>query len=244
MKEKFLELGFSEKEYSIYLYLVEFWESPASEISKYIWIPKSTINFIADKMWTWWILKKSFRWNTGYFEFDIDYLEQATLWQYEKKKKVFNELIPLLKEKSLQKIDRPKVIFIDWVENCKKAYLELLKVDIFYEIWAHEDLVIAFWEKFMNDFINARVKSKVFCDSIWISWLIERELKLKDKEQYRDLEIFSSDFWEINSSIAIYENKVLILNLKDKNYSWILVENKNLSNTLKTVYNICKKQKN
>jgi predicted DNA-binding transcriptional regulator len=62
MKEKLIELWFNKKEVEVYLYLIEFDISPASEIGKHLDYPKSTINFLADNLWKRGVLKKSFRW--------------------------------------------------------------------------------------------------------------------------------------------------------------------------------------
>ena len=139
-------------------------------------IPKSTINFIAGNLWHKWILKKSFRWKTGYYEADPEQLQKTILWEYSKKEKILDEIVPKLQEKNKSHISRPKITFIDWLESCRQAYLELLKVKRFYEFWVHADLENAFWEKFMDDFICSRVKKWVFCDSVWTEWEVENRL--------------------------------------------------------------------
>jgi len=237
-----LNLRLNKKEIKVYLYLVEYWESPASIISKHLDIPKSTINFISDNLWRKWILSKSFKWNTWYFEADISKLEEYIINDIAEKKDIKEYLIPILKEKNKNVISRPKISFIDWVENCKKEYLRLLNTDtkIFYEYWAHYDLEKAFWKWFMNYFIKERVKKDIFCDSIWSNWKVEIELHKLDKVHNRALKIFEKEiFWEINSSIAIYDDKVLILNLSWIN-TWVLIENKEFAKTMKTIFMICK----
>jgi hypothetical protein len=91
----------------------------------------------------------------------------------------------------------------------------------------------------MDDFIAKRVEQKIFCDSVGTTWKIERALQEKDKEHFRELKIFSETLWNISSSIAIYDNKVLILNLKGS-YSGVLIENSDFAKTMKTVFRICK----
>jgi hypothetical protein len=242
MRQKLLELWFNEKEIKLFLYLVEFWISPASEIARNILFPKSTVNFLADNLWKKWILKKSFRWKTGYYEADIFSFEKNLLQELENKKSILEKIIPELKEKNKNTFDRPKIIFIDWLENCKKAYLELLNAkNIFYEIWAHWELESAFWKWFMKDFIEKRIKNNVICDAITNDWKIEEQFIGKDESEKRKIKLFDENiFWKIYSSIIIYDNKVLILNLNWKN-SWVLIENKDFYETMKTVFNIAKK---
>ena len=206
METDFIKLWFNKKEYIVYMYLIEYWVSSASEISKYIKIPKSTVNFLADNLWKKWILKKSFRWNTGYFEADIEELQKLLLNEVNEKENILNKIVPILLEKNKNTFSRPKIEFIDWLDSCKKTYLKLLDIKwTFYEFWDHSDLEKAFWKAFMNSFINTRVERWIFCDSVWNDSKIENELHLRDQKELRSLKIFSNDFWKMSSSVALYE---------------------------------------
>ena len=242
MKEQLIELWLNKKEVEVYLYLVELWISSASEIARKLEYPKSSVNFLADNLWKRWILKKSFRWKTGYYEVDIPNLEKLILEEINNKKNILEKIIPELKEKTINTISRPKIIFIDWLENCKKEYLEILKTkDRYLEIWAHKDLVNAFWEPFMNNFIKARIKNNLLCDAISNNWETEKRFKDMNKKENRELQLYDKNlFWKIYSTIAIYDNKVLILNLNWKN-NWVLIENRDFYETMKTIFKITKK---
>lgn len=241
MEKELQKIWLNEKEVKVFLYLISFWISSASEIAKRLDFPKSSVNFLADNLWKSGFLRKSFRWKVGFYEADIQVLQEKLEEEILSKKYFIEEFIPQLKEKNKNAISKPKISFFDWVDSCKKAYLEILKVkEIFYEFGSHKDLIDAFWEEFMNEFISKRVEKNIFCDSIWNSWIIEENLQKLDNNQKRSLKIFSSEFWEISSSIAIFENKVLILNLKWI-FSWVLIENSNLAETIKTIFRICKR---
>ena len=64
-------LGFKEKESKVYLYLIEYGISGASEVAHHLGYPKSTVNFLADALWKRGYLTKSIRGNTHYYEADI-----------------------------------------------------------------------------------------------------------------------------------------------------------------------------
>ncbi len=243
MEEKLLELWLNKKEIKVFLYLINFWISSASEIAKKLDYPKSSINFLADNLWKKGILKKSFRWNTGYYETDIVNLEKIILNEIKNKKNILELIIPELKEKTKNKFDRPKIIFIDWLENCKKEYLKIIDfwkkekwVIEYLEIWTHQDLENAFWKDFMDNFIKLRIKNNLVCNAISNYWKVEE--RFKNKEEFRKIKLFKENiFWKIYSTIAIYDNKVLILNLNWKN-SWVLIENKEFYETMKTIFMI------
>lgn len=160
----------------------------------------------------------------------------------EEKKHFLEQTLPELREKNRNTRSAPKILFIEGRENCKKAYLEILKTkDVFYEFGAHADLAEAFGETFMDNFIQERVKKNIFCDSIGTYGPMEAELQKSDTEQLRDLTIFPESFGTIGSSVAVYDNKVLILNLRGADRG-IRIENSDFSETMKTLFRICKKR--
>lgn len=57
----------------------------------------------------------------------------------------------------------------------------------------------------------------------------------KNKEQYRTIDFFSTKLGELHSSIAVFENKVLLLNLYQDAFA-ILIENREVAETLKTIH--------
>lgn len=241
MKKSLLTLWLNEKQIQVFLYLVEYGISPASEIAKAVSIPKSTVNFLADTLWQSWFLKKSFRWKTGYFEVDIDHLKNTLNTQIDNQKQALDTIIPELHNKLKFSSDKPKITFLEGMESCQQAYLGLLDQEVFYEFGAHEDLENAFGKKFMDNFISQRVKKWVFCDSIWTTWEIENAIQQLDSVQNRDLKIFDRDkYGKISSSIAIYGDKVLILNLSSLAI-WVLIQNPQFAQTMKTIYLICKR---
>lgn len=241
MIEKLMSIGMNEKEAKVYLYLIEYGISGASEIAKYLGYPKSTANFLADTLWKWGYVSKSIKSNTHYYEADIWLLESLLLRERTEKDDFLLSAIPLLRSMNQNIRTKPKIMFFDGEENCKKAYLEILEEEeIFYEFWAHSDLVDAFGEKFMDDFIAERVRRNLFCDSIGTDWIIEQNLHKKDTDEKRSLAIFDTSFGKIGSSISLYKDKVLILNLAGI-YSGIRIQNKEFAETMKTIFNICKK---
>jgi len=242
MKDALITLGLNDKQVQVFEYLVEYGISPASEIAKAIHIPKSTVNFLADTLWQQGYLKKSFRGKTGFFEVDTAHFKESVNTHLTKQQEALEIVIPELENKLKFTSDKPKITFLEWVESCQQAYLELLKQDVFYELGAHADLENAFGKKFMDDFIAQRVKSGVFCDSIWTTGEIENALQQLDSIQNRDLKIFERDkYGRISSSIAIYNDKVLILNLSRLPIG-VLIQNPQFAQTMKTIYMICKRK--
>lgn len=238
MIQNLLDLGFSEKEAKVYLYIVTYGVSAASEIASHLSLPKSTANFIADTLWRWGYLERSQRSNTYYYEANLDLLETKVQEDILHKSRFLSGSLYKLREINKHIVSKPKITFIDGVESCKVAYRELLKVKVFYEFGAHEDLVHTFGQDFMDEFIRERVRFGVFCDSIGTVGPLESLLQERDKAEMRHLLLFPKEYGHIWSSIAIYDDTVLILNLWEST-SWVRIENKNFSETMKTIFTLC-----
>jgi hypothetical protein len=94
----------------------------------------------------------------------------------------------------------------------------------------------------MTNFINSRIKNNLICNAISNNWEIEKKFENKDSEECRKLQLFDENiFWKIHSTIAIYENKVLILNLNWKN-NWVLIEKPDFYETMKTIFRVSEKK--
>lgn len=238
MKKYLLDIGLNEKEVVIYLLLLEFWTQPASIIAKKIWIPKSTVLFILNWLVKKWYVRKSNKWIIQYFFVVPDDLQQTKEFEIKKQLESLGKVIPLLKEFKNPFSSEPKVIFFEWIEWCKKAYLMLLdsKTEIL-EFGAHNDLENKFWKEFMNSFIKKRTKNKILLKWICKYDTVHKDLHKKDKNEFRKLKFFNKELWNLYSSICIYENKVLFLNLFTDSF-WILIENKEVYETLKTIHKL------
>lgn len=91
----------------------------------------------------------------------------------------------------------------------------------------------------MRIFITERVRKGIFCDAIVTKGDIEELLHRDDEKESRNMRIFDTTFGKIGSSVSIYDNKVLILNLADT-YTGVRVENQEFAETMKTIFRICK----
>lgn len=238
MKKLLTSLGFTEKETEAYLALIEFGNQPASQIAKKTGYPKSTVLFLFDNLLKKGYIRKSNKGRIQYFYADPKDLKIAKEKQLEEEKKALCAAIPLLEEFKTPFSSEPKVTFYEGVDGCKKAYSMLLgsSTEVL-EFGAHGDLVEKFGEGFMNEFISQRVKNKVFLKAISKKDEIHKKLSKLDKKHMREIQFFPSEKGTLYSSIAIFENKVLLLNLYQDAFA-ILIENKEVAETLKTIHRL------
>lgn len=238
MKEYLLSLGFSKKEVEVYLALLEFGMQPASQIAKQTNQPKSTVLFLFDNLVKKGIVRRTNRGHIQYFYADPQDLRKIKEKHLQEQATALNEVVPLLEEFKSPYSSEPKLTFYEGVDGCRKAYSLLLesKTEVL-EFGAHGDLVEKLGEDFMQKFIATRVKNKVFLKAIAKKEAVNEKLAKLDKKQLRKIQFFSPKKGTLYSSIAIFENKVLLLNLYRDAFA-IIIENQEVSETLKTIFRL------
>lgn len=238
MRELLQKLGFSEKEITIYLCLLEFGQCNASKIAQKLTIPKATVLFILKNLVDLGYVQRSQKGRTQYFEAKPEDLKKHKQRDIEEQSASLSSVIPLLEEFKTPYSSEPKVTFFEGIENCKKAYNSILESQTnVLEFGAHEDLVMRFGEKFMNTFMAERAKRNIHLEAICSDTSISKSLQTQDQKQARNIHMFSQKDGQLYSSIAIFENKVLLLNLYYDAFA-IIIENQEVSATLKTIFQL------
>jgi hypothetical protein len=89
----------------------------------------------------------------------------------------------------------------------------------------------------MDKFIAKRVKNKIYLKAISKKDEIHKELSKLDKKHLREIQFYPSEKGNLYSSISVFEDKVLLLNLYSDAFA-ILIKNKEVAETLKTIHRL------
>jgi len=237
MIEKLLQLGFSKKEAVAYLALLEFGTQPASVIAKKTTLPKATVLFLFENLAKRGYIRKSKKGRTQYFFADPADLESATQQELTARQQTLKETIPLLKEFRTPYSSEPKVTFFEGLQGCRKAYSLILQSSTeVCEFAAHDDLM-KMGNDFMNEFMQKRAQNKVFINVVCANTELHKKFRKLNKQHRRAMKAFSPKQGALHSSIAIFENKVLLLNLYHDAFA-ILIENEEVAQTLRTIHTL------
>jgi sugar-specific transcriptional regulator TrmB len=237
MIDKLEALGFSAKEAKVYLALLEFGMQPASVIAKKTGYPKATVLFLFDRLFKNGTIERSQKGRILYFYADPKSLEKAKKTEIQSQQKTLEEIVPLLKEFKNPFTSPPKILFFEGLDGCRKAYSTILESTTeVYEFAAHHDLM-KMGEDFMKNFIRERTRKKIFLHAVAQATELHRYFYKKDKAQKRSLKLYSAKIGTFYSSISIFENKVLLLNLYRDAFA-IMIENHELAETLKTIHHL------
>ena len=123
MEQQLKTLGFTEKEITVYLALLEFGTQPASVIAKKTSIPKTTVLFLFDNLLKKGYLIRSQKGQTQYFTADPKDLEKAITKNLTQQQKALDSLIP-----TLQEFKRDQCIFESKLAS--KTYTSVLRQDM------------------------------------------------------------------------------------------------------------------
>ena len=238
MRDRLIQLGFSTKEVDVYLAALELGNQAASTIARKTGYPKSTVLFLLNGLVEQGYVQRSQQGRVQYFFCDPRDLLQRKKEALAKQREALEEVVPLLEEYKSPYSSQPRVTFYEGIEGCRKVYSKLLEstTDIL-EFGAHEDLVNRLGSGYMDEFIAKRKKKKIFLRAISQDSPIEQDLIKLDKKQCREIQLFPDHKGKLYSSIAIYENKVLLLSLFHDAFG-ILIENKEVADTMRTIFEL------
>ena len=236
MMDKLLaQLGFNDKEIKVYLTLLELGMVPAVNIAKKVELPKSTVLFLLDRLVAQGYVEKTQRSNTQYFFTDPEMLLEAKKKALTAESEALDKVVPLLSEMKNPYSSKPRVTFFEGVGGCKKMYRKMLDSgDEILEFGIHKDLEDRFGADFMDTFIADRVERGLSLRAISSPNSVDTALSKLDPQHLREQRFLSAD-QDTYSSIAIYEGKVMLLNLRQDMFG-ILIESAEISQTLKTIF--------
>ena len=237
MRHQLEELGFNPKEVEVYLALLEFGTQPASVIAKKTKIPRPTVLFLFENLLKKAYIRKTQRGRTQYFYADPADLETAKTQELQKAKATLEEALPLLKEFKNPFTSQPKVTFFEGLDGCRRAYSLLLDSSTEVLEFAPHDDLLKMGHDFMENFMAERTRRKVFIKPICPRNKTHIHYKKLDKKQQRKIKMFDPKQGRIYSSITIFEDKVLLLNLHQDAFA-ILIQNKEVAETLKTLHSM------
>lgn len=240
MNEELKKLGFNEKEVRVYLALLEFGSQAASVIAKKTGYPKATVLFICDRLVKRGYVRRSPKGRTHYFYAEPKDLAEAKSAQIAQEKSALDKVVPLLNEFKNPFSSPPKLTFFEGLDGCRKAYSLLLNSTTeINEFGVHTDL-LKLGENFMNDFIKKRRKKRIFLTAVCMRDEFHNSFQKRDKKDYRKIIMYPPSFGTLYSSIAVFENKILLLNLYRDAFG-ILIENSEVAETIRTIHKLARR---
>lgn len=158
--------------------------------------------------------------------------------QQEKFRK-FESLIPELRSLEKTVTDRPRVLFFEGADGIKEALEDTLNQPEGSEILAYATAegYYSSEPRYVNDYIKARAKQKIFSRCIAPDNPTNREYSKRDKEQLRQTLLVPDNKFLFTNEIDIYGNKVAIMALKSELLA-VIIESESVANTQRAIFEL------
>lgn len=150
------------------------------------------------------------------------------------------ESLPEMKKMYLESVDRPVIKYIEGEEGLKEMYKDVYSQDIpssygCLDIEAVERTV----PKYMTgELIPERVARNSRAYAVLADNERGREVANRDQEQNRESRIIDPKKYPIPAEISVYGEKVVLLSFKRGNVTGIMIENKEIAQTLESIYRL------
>lgn len=239
-KNQLINLGFGDKEASVYLALLELGPSTTSEISKHAKINRTTGYDILESLINDGLINPIGETKVQKFVAEnpdkvIVFLENKIKGGEERLKQAYNLLPELFSIYNTE--EKPKVKYYEGTDRIKEAFEDTLTANI--EIVGYAvgtDAFEAVGEDYLRDYFKRRVLKNIKVRVIAPDDPDTLKVTAKDKEELRESYIVPRDKFYFTTETNIYNNKVLIMSWKEK--FAVMIESKEIADAQKKVFEL------
>ncbi|MFZ2072364.1 MAG: helix-turn-helix domain-containing protein [Minisyncoccia bacterium] len=239
-KNQLTELGFSDKEASVYLALLELGPSTTSEISRIAKINRTTGYDILESLVSNGLVNSIGETKIQKFVAEnpdkvIVFLENKIKHNQEKLKQAYDllpELFSIYNEK-----EKPKVKYYEGEERMKEAFEDTLTTKK--EILAYAvggDAIKSVGQKYVENYIRKRVERNIRIKNIAPNDSGSLSIISKDAEQMRESLIVPKEKFYFSVETDIYDDKVLMVSWKEK--FAVIIESKEIADAQRNVFEL------
>jgi len=245
IKKVLEKIGLSKNEIKIYLASLSIWQSTASILGQKVGLPRSTARYTCQSLVSKNIMnmipKKDYflftaedpdklisLMNREYNAIDSKVRDlQLIMWDL---KNLINPNVSITKVKYYQWADGIIEILEDVFKDNKTIYgIVQITENINHEIETYLE----------KTYISKREKSKITAKSIFNDNLKSQKYAKNDIRMNRTTLFVPSDTLPFNCCIHIYGNKISFFSMNDNDLTWILIENKNIKDTIFSMFKMC-----
>jgi len=232
-------IGFSEKEVSVYLALLELGKGTVTQISRKAGINRPTGYHVLDSLALKGLVKISGKEpKQEYVAESPDQIEKMLLEKIENEKKFLSEAKKIIPElKSIHNIsDRPKVLFYEGREGIEKVYEDTLTSCEPIRAYASVENMHTGLPGYFPEYYERRAKKGIAIRAIIPDSDTGRERKTFDAKEMRETALVPKHMFDFIPEINIYDNKVMIASWREK--LGIIIESVEIADAMKKIYEL------
>lgn len=235
-----LQYWFSEKEAKVYLIILELGNCIASTVSKKTDINRATAYTILNSLKSRGYINETTKNEIKYYSAKSP---DVILKELEIKTEKFKNIVPELLNLTWKYNNKLKVEYFEWLQWTKNALKQILEE--WYKMsepyltfaWINKNINKQFEKYLKEEFTPERRKCSIKTKAITSDK--ERNKYWNYSTDTHESIYIEEDFFDIWSEIILYwENKIAILMYSDENLGVVIVENKAVFDTIKSIFNL------
>lgn len=233
----------NDRERKVFTKLLEIGGQPASQIARFLELPRNTTRDILDRLVKKGLLTCSQKGNTHYYTLETP---QNILRHLEiQKKKAIDQLdsqIDFIKKfgDELQphkySPTRPRVTFYEGEDGLRRVYEDTLSAKEPILAYASLETMYASLPGYFPEYFKRRAKKKIPIRAIFPDCKEARERQKEDSKELRESTLVPQKNYQLTPEINIYDNKFIMVSWKEK--LAVMVESKEISQAMKVIFEL------
>ncbi len=239
LKNTLLAAGFSDKESTVYISLLELGKGTVSVIARKAGINRTTGYDILGTLVEKGVISVSGKKpKQEYVAESPDMIKKYIVGEIEKRKNALSEVDAAIPElKSLHNIhDRPRVRFYEGIDGLRDVYEDTLTSHEPIRGYATVDDMHRGLPNYFPKYYERRASAGIAIRAIIPDTPIGRERKSKDTDEMRETALVPANTYYFSPEINIYDNKVMIASWREK--LGIIIESSEIADAMKKIYEL------
>ncbi len=240
--------GLKSGEAEVYDLLLQYGDSPAANLTSKTKLKRGMVYKFLDDLKKKGLVSTYSKNKKTYFRAEhphrlMQKIEDS-LQDFQSQRTALEAILPELAEKYNQKETRPTVIHYEGITGIRKVFKDIYapKNEPVYGCVDLESSENAVSNEVVKDLIPLRIKNKVQAISFIGKSKLGEQIHIKDKTSLRDSILLDKRKYPIPAEIDIYEDKVALLSFEKGNFSGILIQNRDIATSLKTIFKLAFKK--
>jgi sugar-specific transcriptional regulator TrmB len=245
MYKKVLEdSGLKSGEAEIYNLLLQYGDSPASDITSKTKHKRGMVYKLLDDLKKRGLVSTYKKNKKSYFRPEhpqklLNAIE-SNLHEARTQRTALESILPSLDDAYRMNQTRPVVKYYEGIEGIKKVFQDIYspKEEPVYGCVDLEKADKALPSLIVKDLIPLRIKNKLMAITLIADSKLAKEVHKKDAVSYRESKIISKRKYPIPAEIDVYEDKVAMLSFDKEKFAGVIVQNKDIATSLKSLFKL------
>lgn len=232
IEDVLIDLGLTNKEAKVYLAALELGDSPASDISIRSKLNRVTTYDILEKL-----IKRGFI--STYSQKKIKYFAATDpdLVRNDYRQKYMNLKSALPDLRRIHgKTAHPHVRYYEGIDGIKKIYTDTLNSKTEILNYADSKLIREFWPNYDDEYVNERVKKKIYLRGIAPKDEHGLQVASENKIRHREIRLVQPGEYSFANEINIYDDKVSIISFGKNELVGMIIESPEIANTQRAIF--------